>query len=118
MSPNNELKKSEKPPPIPSKDEKPCAPPALLKLKLDAIVAVGITDAGITDFSLGMLTVIDDVLDYEENQHLTYEEISKIHILNPVPKTLHIFIDVSIFLFFCSKYLCVISLLDHFFCKM
>lgn len=43
---------------------------------------------------------------------------SKIHILNPVPKTLHIFIDVSIFLFFCSKYLCVISLLDHFFCKM
>ena len=57
---------------------------ALLKLKLDAIVAVGITDAGITDFSLGMLTVIDDVLDYEENQHLTYEEISKIHILNKI----------------------------------
>ena len=57
---------------------------ALLKLKLDAIVAVGIYEGKILDCSLGMLTVLNDTLDYEETAHIPLEEISKIHILNKI----------------------------------
>lgn len=57
---------------------------ALLKLKLDAIVAIGIYEGKILDCSLGMLTVFNDTLDYEEISHIPLEEISKIHILNKI----------------------------------
>lgn len=57
---------------------------ALLKLKLDAIVAVGIYEGKILDCSLGMLTVFNDTLDYEETGHIPLDELSKIHILNKI----------------------------------
>ena len=57
---------------------------ALLKLKLDAIVAIGIYEGKILDCSLGMLTVLNDTLDYEETVHIPLEEVSKIHILNKI----------------------------------
>lgn len=57
---------------------------ALLKLKLDAIMAAGIYGGKIIDCSLGMLTVFDDKLDYEEIQHISTEELSSIHILNRI----------------------------------
>lgn len=57
---------------------------ALLKLKLDAIVAIGIYEGKILDCSLGMLTVLNDTLDYEETAHIPLEEIAKIHILNKI----------------------------------
>jgi GTP-binding protein HflX len=57
---------------------------ALLKLKLDAIMAVGIYEGKIIDCSLGMLTVFDDKLDYEEIQHIPVTELSSIHILNKI----------------------------------
>ena len=57
---------------------------ALIKLKLDAIVAIGIYEDKILDCSLGMLTVTDDKLDYEEIGNISLEEITKIHILNKI----------------------------------
>lgn len=57
---------------------------ALIKLKLDAIVAIGIYEGKILDCSLGMLTVNDDKLDYEEKGNIQLEEITKIHILNKI----------------------------------
>lgn len=53
---------------------------ALIKLKLDAIVAIGIYEGKILDCSLGMLTVNDDKLDYEEKGNIPLKEITKIHI--------------------------------------
>lgn len=57
---------------------------ALIKLKLDAIVAIGIYEGKILDCSLGMLTVNDDKLDYEEKGNIPLKEINKIHILNKI----------------------------------
>lgn len=57
---------------------------ALIKLKLDAIVAIGIYEGKILDCSLGMLTVNDDKLDYEEKGNIPLEEITKIHVLNKI----------------------------------
>ena len=57
---------------------------ALIKLKLDAIVAIGIYEGKILDCSLGMLTVNDDKLDYEEKGNIPLEKITKIHILNKI----------------------------------
>lgn len=57
---------------------------ALIKLKLDAIVAVGIYEGRILDCSIGMLTVNDDKLYYEENGNISLDEITKIHILNKI----------------------------------
>lgn len=57
---------------------------ALIKLKLDAIVAIGIYEGKILDCSLGMLTVNDDKLDYEEKGNIPLEEITKVHILNKI----------------------------------
>lgn len=57
---------------------------ALIKLKLDAIVAIGIYEGKILDCSLGMLTVNDDKLDYEEKGNILLKEITKIHILNKI----------------------------------
>lgn len=57
---------------------------ALIKLKLDAIVSIGIYEGKILDCSLGMLTVNDDKLDYEEKGNIPLKEITKIHILNKI----------------------------------
>lgn len=57
---------------------------ALIKLKLDAIVAIGIYEGKILDCSLGMLTVNDDKLDYEEKGNIPLKKITKIHILNKI----------------------------------
>ena len=48
---------------------------ALLKLKLDAIVAIGVYDGKITDYSLGMITITDDLLDYQEKLNLSLDEL-------------------------------------------
>lgn len=57
---------------------------ALLKLKLDAIVAIGIYNGNITDYSLGMITITDDLLDYEEKLNLSIDELLSIHILDKI----------------------------------
>ena len=57
---------------------------ALIKLKLDAIVAIGIYEGKIIDCSLGMLTVMNDTLDYEEEQHIKIEDLTSINILNKI----------------------------------
>lgn len=57
---------------------------ALLKLKLDAIMAIGVYDGKITDYSLAMLTITNDLLDYEEKLNLSIEEVLSIHILDKI----------------------------------
>ncbi|VYU03780.1 GTPase HflX [Clostridium tertium] len=57
---------------------------ALLKLKLDAIVAIGVYDGKITDYSLGMITITDDLLDYEEKLNLSLDELLSINILDKI----------------------------------
>ena len=58
---------------------------ALLKLKLDAIVSVAINEKGsIIDFSLGMLTLYNNKLEYEEEANLSLEKIISINILEKI----------------------------------
>lgn len=57
---------------------------ALLKLKLDAIIAVGVYDNKITDCSIGMLTITEDSLDYEEKLNLSVDEMLSINILDKI----------------------------------
>ena len=57
---------------------------ALLKLKLDAIVSVAIIDGKIIDFSLGMLTLYNNKLEFEEKSNLSLEEIISINILDKI----------------------------------
>lgn len=57
---------------------------ALLKLKLDAIVSVAIRNDEIIDFSLGMLTVYNNKLQYDEKQNLSLQEITTINILDKI----------------------------------
>ncbi|EES50920.1 GTPase HflX [Clostridium botulinum] len=58
---------------------------ALLKLKLDAIVSVAITEEGeIRDFSLGLLRLYNNKLEYDENMNLYLEEITSINILDKI----------------------------------
>ncbi|MGL5152700.1 MAG: GTPase HflX [Clostridium sp.] len=57
---------------------------ALLKLKLDAIVAIGCYEGKITDLSLGMLTIYNDLLTFEEKEALSVDEALGIHILDNI----------------------------------
>lgn len=57
---------------------------ALLKLKLDAVVAIGVYDGKITDYSLGMITITNDLLDYEEKLNLSLNEVLSINILDKI----------------------------------
>lgn len=57
---------------------------ALLKLKLDCIVAVGILEGKIIDFSLGSLAIENDVLTYEEKKNIGLEELLSINILDNI----------------------------------
>ncbi|NRY59978.1 GTPase HflX [Clostridium beijerinckii] len=57
---------------------------ALLKLKLDAIISVAITDGNIIDFSLGMLSLYNNKLEAEEKSNLSLNEIMSINILDRI----------------------------------
>ena len=57
---------------------------ALLKLKLDAIVSVAVIDGNIVDFSLGMLTLYNNKLEYEEKSNLSINDIMSINILDKI----------------------------------
>ena len=57
---------------------------ALLKLKLDAIVAIGVYDGNITDYSLGMISITNDTLDYEEKLNISLDELLSINILDKI----------------------------------
>lgn len=57
---------------------------ALLKLKLDAIVSVAIIDGKIVDFSLGMLRLYNNKLEFEEKSNLSLEKIISINILDQI----------------------------------
>ncbi|MDZ4956975.1 GTPase HflX, partial [Clostridium perfringens] len=57
---------------------------ALLKLKLDAIMAIGVYEGKVIDCSLGMITITNDLLDYEEKLNLSIDEILSIHILDKI----------------------------------
>ena len=57
---------------------------ALLKLKLDAIVSVAVIDGNIVDFSLGMLTLYNSKLEYEEKSNLSLNDIMSINILDKI----------------------------------
>lgn len=58
---------------------------ALLKLKLDAIVSVAIDEKGnIVDFSLGMLTLYNNKLEYQEEANLSLEKIMSINVLDKI----------------------------------
>ena len=57
---------------------------ALLKLKLDAVVAIGVYDGKITDYSLGMITITNDLLDYEEKLNLSLNGLLSINILDKI----------------------------------
>ena len=57
---------------------------ALLKLKLDAIVAVGVLDGRIIDFSIGTLMIYNDNLTTEEERNLSFEKMSEINILDKI----------------------------------
>jgi len=57
---------------------------ALLKLKLDAIISVAITDGNIIDFSLEMLSLYNNKLETEEKSNLSLNEIMSINILDRI----------------------------------
>ena len=57
---------------------------ALLKLKLDAIVAIGISNGQITDCSFANIVVYDNSLSYEEKNHLSINNLFKIHLLEEI----------------------------------
>ncbi|SFD10964.1 GTPase HflX [Clostridium uliginosum] len=57
---------------------------ALLRLKLDAIVSVAIVDGKIKDFSLGMLRLYNNKLEYDEQMNLSLDQITSINILEKV----------------------------------
>ena len=57
---------------------------ALLKLKLDAIVSVAVIDGSIVDFSLGMLTLYNNKLEYEEKSNLSLDAIMSVNILDKI----------------------------------
>ena len=57
---------------------------ALLKLKLDAIVAIGIYKGKIIDFAVGMITVNGDILDYEEKSNISMDEMLSENILEKI----------------------------------
>lgn len=57
---------------------------ALLKLKLDAIVAIGVHEGRVIDISFANLTIYNDVLSIEENNNISLDDIFKINILDKI----------------------------------
>lgn len=57
---------------------------ALIKLKLDAIVAIGVLDNKITDCTYGILAINNDALDYEEINNLSVDDLINVKILDKI----------------------------------
>lgn len=57
---------------------------ALTKLKLDAIVAVGVYNGLIIDYSLAMISIENDLLGYNEKNNINIDEMLSINILNEI----------------------------------
>lgn len=57
---------------------------ALVKLKLDAIIAIGIYEGKIIDFSLANLTLFDNKLIYEESNNLSLEKLMSIDMIDKI----------------------------------
>lgn len=60
---------------------------ALIKLKLDAIIAIGIYNGKVIDFSLANLTLYNNNLVYEETNNLSFEELMSIDIIDKIRYT-------------------------------
>lgn len=60
---------------------------ALIKLKLDAIIAIGIYNGKVIDFSLANLTLYNNNLVYEEINNLSFEELMSIDIIDKIRYT-------------------------------
>ena len=57
---------------------------ALIKLKLDAIIAIGVYEGKIIDFSLANLTLFDNTLVYEELNNLSLEQLMSIDMIDKI----------------------------------
>ncbi|MDQ0150074.1 GTPase HflX [Eubacterium multiforme] len=57
---------------------------ALIKLKLDSIIAIGIYEGKIIDFSIATLMVYNNNLVYEETNNLSFEQLMSINIIDKV----------------------------------
>lgn len=60
---------------------------ALIKLKLDSIIAIGIYNGKVVDFSLANLTVYNNNLVYEEINNLSFEQLMSIDIIDKIRYT-------------------------------
>ncbi|GAA0068952.1 GTPase HflX [Clostridium sardiniense] len=60
---------------------------ALIKLKLDSIIAIGIYNGKVIDFSLANLTVYNNNLVYEEANNLSFEQLMSIDIIDKIRYT-------------------------------
>lgn len=60
---------------------------ALIKLKLDSIIAIGIYNGKVIDFSLANLTVYNNNLVYEETNNLSFEQLMSIDIIDKIRYT-------------------------------
>lgn len=57
---------------------------ALLKLKLDAILAIGVEDSKLTAINVGFCTVKDSTLDFEEIKNLSFNEVESMDFLDKI----------------------------------
>ncbi|NLZ35439.1 GTPase HflX [Clostridium isatidis] len=57
---------------------------ALIKLKLDAIVAIGVQNGKLIDCSYGILAITNDTLDYEEIFNISLDELLSVNILDKI----------------------------------
>lgn len=57
---------------------------ALIKMKLDCIAAIGVSDEKMTGISVGFCTVKDNVLSAETASSLSFEQIMKINLINKI----------------------------------
>lgn len=57
---------------------------ALLKLKLDAIVAIGLNENGVSGFNIGYCKIKNQELSFEEFENLTLKDITSIEYLNKI----------------------------------
>lgn len=57
---------------------------ALLKLKLDALVAIAVKDSKIINFAFGNIQLYNNRLSYEEKDNLTLEELLSINVIDKI----------------------------------
>jgi len=56
----------------------------LIKLKLDAIVAIGVQNGKVIDCSYGVITITNDRLDYEESLNISVDELLSVNLFNKI----------------------------------